>query len=246
MNLLEIRTDFIKKSGFRGLVKSGGYVDNGANTFIHSGQRLLDTLQPNPACVRSHLADLEADQYQVTFSNCRVVSSVWVTDEDGGRNNQLTKKTVRELRALYPGPVADVDTGIPIHYAPLTGVEPSMQSAASTDYTGDFLDLLFGKAYATSGIIVLPPADQVYTIEVNGRWFTKEMTADSDESWWSINRPDLLVLAAMCSREMFFRNTEGVKGYLDPRYGTLAIGLRGIDRDMAAQESMDSGRRIIG
>ena len=247
MNLLDVRKDFIKQSGFRDLVKSGdGYADNGANTFIQSGARLLDTLQPNPACVRSHLVDLEVSQYQVTFSDCRVVDSVWVIDEDGGRDNQLTKKTVRELRELYPGPFSDIDTGIPIYYAPLIGVEPSMQTAVATDYTGDFLDLLFGKAYAVSGIVVMPPADQVYTVEVHGRWFTKKLEADTDESWWSINRPELLVLAAMCVREMFFRNTEGVRGYLDPRFGSLALMLRGIDRDRAAQEAVDGGRRIVG
>jgi len=246
MNLLEVRIDFIKKSGFRDLVKRGGYADNGANAFIQSGARLLDTLQPNPACIRSHLTDLTENQYQVTFSDCRVVDSVWVIDEDGGRDNQLKRKTIGELRDLYPGPFSDIDTGIPAYYAPLIGVDPSMQDAVAGDYSADFLDLLFGKAYATTGIIIMPPADQAYTLEVHGRWFTKRLEEDTDESWWSINRPELLVLAAMCVREMFFRNTEGVRGYLDPNFGSLALMLKGIDRDMAAQEAINSGRRIVG
>ncbi len=245
MNLLAVRKDFVKKSGFRDLIKSGG-ADNGANTFIQSGGRLLDTLQPNPACVRSHLVDLAQDDYQVTFSDCRVIDSVWVIDEDGARDNQITRKTIGELRKLYPGPFADIDTGIPLYYAPLVGVEPSMQTAVAGDYSADFLDLLFGKAYAVTGIIIMPPANQVYTMEVHGRWFTKKLEVDGDESWWSINRPELLVLAAMCVREMFFRNTEGVRGYLDPQFGSLALMLRGIDRDMAAQEAVNSGRRIVG
>jgi len=246
MNLLNVRTDFVKKSGFRDLVKSGGFADNGANAFIQSGARLLDTLQPNPACVRSHVTDLEINDYQVTFSDCRVIDSVWVIDEDGERDNQLIRKTIGKLRKLYPGPFTDIDTGMPKYYAPLIGVEPSMQTAVAGDYSADFLDLLFGKAYATTGIIVMPPVDQVYTIEVHGRWFTKKLEADTDVSWWSINRPELLVLAAMCMREMFFRNTEGVRGYLDPQFGSLALMLRGIDRDMAAQEASNSGRRIVG
>ena len=245
MNLLAVRKDFVKKSGFRDLIKSGG-ADNEANTFIQSGGRLLDTLQPNPACVRSHLVDLAQDDYQVTFSDCRVIDSVWVIDEDGARDNQITRKTIGELRKLYPGPFADIDTGIPLYYAPLVGVEPSMQTAVAGDYSADFLDLLFGKAYAVTGIIIMPPANQVYTMEVHGRWFTKKLEVDGDESWWSINRPELLVLAAMCVREMFFRNTEGVRGYLDPQFGSLALMLRGIDRDMAAQEAVNSGRRIVG
>lgn len=247
MNLLDVRKDFVKKSGFMDLVKpGGGYADNGANVFIQSGARLLDTLQPNPACVRSHLVDLAQAQYQVTFSDCRVIDTVWVIDEDGERDNQLDRKTIGELRKLYPGPFSDMDTGIPAYYALLIGVEPSMQTATADSYSADFLDLLFGKAYAVTGIIVLPPADQVYTVEVHGRWFTKKLESDSDESWWSINRPELLVLAAMCVREMFFRNTEGVRGYLDPNFGSLALMLRGIDRDMAAQEAVNSGRRIVG
>jgi hypothetical protein len=48
-----------------------------------------------------------------------------------------------------------------------------------------------------NGIIIFPPADAAYGLEVNGLFYDAVLSADTDENYWSVNYPDLLISAAL-------------------------------------------------
>lgn len=62
--------------------------------------------------------------------------------------------------------------------------------------------LVFGNHYLTTGLKIMPPPDTEYSIEVKAKIFSKELTADTDVSFWSWNYPEILILAAMIEIEV--------------------------------------------
>lgn len=74
----------------------------------------------------------------------------------------------------------------------------------ATKWDEDLLDNDFdsyGATFATKSIILMPPADEQYTVRILADWKTPDLSNDGDQSFWSVEEPGLLVRAAMLQLE---------------------------------------------
>ena len=214
MNLGEIRTLLIERSGRADLVVTvAGNVDNGANFFIQSGQRTLDRLVGiNKSWARS-FKDMAIGDYYSTFKGCRAIKGVWFSNSDG--RVKIEKVSLEEMRELYGETPADITNGFPLHYCitPLR-TYPDDSDIIIDYFVGDKLSIADTSDYEYTGIIVLPPTDKVALIEVLGLFHSPPLTIDADESSWSVNHPELLLMAALYHMEVSYRNTEGANDWM--------------------------------
>ena len=189
MNLLEIRKWFVAESGRYDLITDPvSWADNGANNYIHSGQKMLDRLLDVREWTHTHEVSTVANTSFVPVPRCRAIKSVSVTT--ASYECVLTKSRLK-LAAFKR---LSLTPGTPSEYFPVQ----------STD----------GVAGVFIGIHLTPIPDAVYTLEVEGFFDTPKLTTDVSENFWSLEHPNILVMAAQCQLEMFSRNTEGVKDWM--------------------------------
>ena len=50
-------------------------------------------------------------------------------------------------------------------------------------------------------------------VEVKGLFYSAELTNDTDQNYWSVMHPLLLIMAAMMQTEIVNRNTQGVNDW---------------------------------
>ncbi len=92
MNLLQLRTNFVQKSGrFDLVVDTTSYADNGANFFIQMGQRILEAMFPSRHSASRYIKDLNAGQSSLFVKNIRAIDSVYLKNSSIGRK-PLTRK----------------------------------------------------------------------------------------------------------------------------------------------------------
>ncbi|KKN73949.1 hypothetical protein LCGC14_0395140 [marine sediment metagenome] len=249
MNLLEIRTKWIDTSGRRDLIADTSptdYDDNGANFFIQAGQRLLDTILPNPKSEGSYIKDLTVNDYKVMIKYLRAVKKVWIKGT-GLARYQLIRKTYSWLQEEYGDSIASSTAGQPRYYAPiLSNLSPEQKALTSGNYTDeftrDFEDITFGDdRYSKNGITFRPKTDATHTITITGDFFSN-MLVDADISYHSEIYPELLILATNFALEAFYKNTQGMNDWKN----AMNIYLRGIDHDMVKEEMEFAGNQMRG
>jgi len=135
MNLLQIRTQFIKENGRYDLVvDTTNYADNGADYYIQAGQRFLDNRQPTPKSIKRYQVDIVSGDIFAKVLNLRAIKEVWVMDGDG--RYQLIKKPLGWIRDYYAEASANVATGEPLYYnETVIGLSPDIDSAVASDYS---------------------------------------------------------------------------------------------------------------
>jgi hypothetical protein len=105
MNLLELRTQFVKISGRYDLVvDTTDWVDNGADFYINAGQNFLDRLRDTPKAQNTIFTALDAGEWYVTFARCRSIREVWINMEN---SQLLSARPIRELLSTIVLPVFD-------------------------------------------------------------------------------------------------------------------------------------------
>ncbi len=251
-NLAGIRRQFVTLSGHYGLVNDpptdsdpGCKEDSGADYYINVGQRILDRLRDNPGTRRSYLYDTAEGDISIDLTGCRTIETVWRSTSDG--KQELTFLEPAEMRSRYSTErYSEVDSDIPAYWTHITRSVPGQLSKTASDFTYPFDDIQFGEKEQVGGIVIMPPADGVYTIEVYGRWFSKVLNSNEDKSWWTLNEPDILVQGALAAMEMHFRNTQGVLDYFHPVTGTITILFNGITKDSVEDDVFRTGKRIVG
>lgn len=64
----------------------------------------------------------------------------------------------------------------------------------------------------SANVIIMPPPDKAYKIKVIGTAYDTSFTDDASETWWSVNHPELLILAARVGIETsLHRNESGAQ-----------------------------------
>ena len=222
MDCKNLRIDFIRSSGRKNLVKTSGqdtYVDNGANAYLNRGQMLLDSLIDMPHHERTLIKAISPGDWKLSFEMCRMVKEVWIADSEGRKKlDFVSLSDLREVYGYEAGSFSGIDQGVPRYYALASGAIAYEQKTLDADDLADesdWEDVRLGDTSSTnSGIVWMPPADKAYTIRVVGKWWTEQLTTDASVSWWAVNKPNLVVLAALAELEKDQRNTEGVNDWL--------------------------------
>jgi len=212
MNLLQLRQQFRTISGRHDLVNLDGS-DNGANFYINEGSRYLDRLGENQKSWASRFLWLQAGLWGVQFEHCRAIKEVWVSVAT--ERWQLEKKRIQDLKSEYMSDLPSArGTGDPLYYAPTyTRYIPEDAEVGDIESFVGFVDIPSGSAHLYNSILIAPPASELLSVEIVGLFYNKELIADTDENYWSVAHPFLLIMAAMRQLEVVNRNTQGVNDW---------------------------------
>ncbi len=218
-------------------VGSGRYDlgDADLDRFLNAGQRYLDSWVGGPHQVARHFQLIQRGAVGVTFSaTCRVIREVWIADTDS--RTCLERGGRRELREAYAKLPQDMDAGRPLYWMPATlRTAPDQLTVKELQGFMGYLDVLVGTDYGHNGVIFYPPADKQYQVEVWGKFYTADLNDANPASYWSVNHPRLLLMAARREMEVDLRNTEGVNDF----DRAMAPYLKSIEEDIAEQEAVD-------
>lgn len=233
MSLLAVRQWFVRESGRYDLVvDTTTWADNGANAYINAAQRMLDRMQTTPLTVGHNWQACAVNVRHVVFGYCRAVLRVFATKISDNTRSELTKETLSYIKEQHFS--EDAETGTPLYYAPgVFRLAPEVEMViGDIDVPANYLDYIGEKPYNYNGILFTPACDETYAIETWGYFYTPTLSADTDETWWTEQHPELLVMGAQLMLEKFNRNAEGVKDW------TLAIKseLQGIDFDLVEEQ----------
>ena len=235
MPLSTVRMDFVDKSGRFDLVEPDGS-DKGANEIINRGQRLLDLLHITSKTRRRYFGLLTVGQFQVELESCRAIENVWTVTATV--RTKLTERTLAYMRENYAMPFNQVSNALPTDWARNTvGLAP--QQYDETTFTGMYghEDIVTGDHYNKVGLLILPPSDSTYTLEVEGLFFSRTLDTDTALSYWTEIYPEMLVHASLVTLEGLYRNSQGVKDGMAVLNGMLD----GLDNSMVDQEAANVG-----
>lgn len=218
MNLLEIRTQFVKLSGRVDLVEDQvNYANDGADFFIQSGQKTLDALLPTQKSSALAIATVSSGDFIIATDARSIHGMFLIRDNDDyeGELEQLLPSVYRERFGYKNGLVSE--NGRPKYFT----IERIRDEANVENST-------FSQV-----IIVGPTPDAFYNIIIDGLYYPKKLVDDEDENFWSINHPDTLIQASLYALERFYRNTQGMNDHME----AIMLDVQGIDYDVAEQEA---------
>jgi hypothetical protein len=255
MNLKQVRARFLEASGRTDLVNVDGS-DNGADRFINDAQRWLDQRQDTPKSVARVVRHMPAGTGRLVFEGCRSVDEVWVANAEG--RNQLSRQSLSDFRKTYPSlfltsnavpPLSTVSsspTGAPLHYTvAIIGLAPQQEFLSAADFEEeverglkwDYGDIVAGDHYGLSSVLIGPVATEELSISIYGHFFSRWLTKDTDQSFWTTQQPALLVWAALYQMELHYSNMSRAQVWLEAINGAL----RGVDHDLVQQDLAGSG-----
>ena len=219
MTLAEVRKLFVDTTGrFDLVVDTVNYVDNGADHFIQRGQDFLDRL---PFAGKHGEATLEttlsAGGYLIESPAIRAVKQIYVEGSEGIR--YLTKMLIGPLREYY-GDIdgfPNLDTGTPVHFA-TTSVRKVGAVTANNEIN--------------RGVFILPPVAVDTKVVIQGLFDSAPLVDDNDVSYWSIEHPNILMLAAWYELELYYRNRTGAQEHLE----AIQQHLQGLDFDEVEED----------
>jgi len=85
-----------------------------------------------------------------------------------------------------------------------------------------------------------PPADGNYTVEIVGLFYSPELSADTDTSFFGTVHPEILLMAANRQLEIDYRNTQGVKDWeLAIQTEMLGLGKDLVEEHIAEVSQME-------
>ena len=234
MTLLAVREQFVKYSGRYDLVVDPDtWADNGADWYITAGQKWLDSTYMIARSQATYFQDIGVGGWYAIIPSCRVVYKVWLSNITNVRW-EVDRKSLRGLRQLYPGSLADVDPGVTRFYAPLHLRDvPEVLDTITVDSLGQTAYTVAGEIYSYNGILFAPPTSEALRIEIEGEFKQPPLIDDADVNWWSEEQPAILVMAACRQLEIAYRNTAGVTDW----ESSIKSELFGHELDLADSES---------
>lgn len=231
MNLLEVRTQFVKISGRYDLVVDQiDWADNGADFYIQAGQNFLDRLRDTPKSFNSIFKKLAAGEWYVTFAKCRSIQGVWVNNTEG--RSELEKKYLSWLYKEFSSTIVATDQGTPLYYCPAR-----LRSTDETDREslGVFFNYAEDNSSELRGILIFAPPDEEIVVEIQGLFYSDELSLDASISYWTDNWPETLIKSTMYQLATFQRDHRDAKEWLRTVYGDLDE----IDKDVVNEAVCD-------
>ena len=243
MNLKEVRTQFIKLSGRTDLVEDlEEYVDDGADYFIMAGMRELDraSMQHYHSLARKYVV-LKQGDWIAQFARARALKKVFYGT--GSSFKQLEYQYYDELRGRYQQSLLSTDVDTPLYWCPINlrhSPSPTRIESDTLDAISAYMDVASAQYNEYNGVIILPSPSQDITLELHGLFYSDELVLETDENYWTLNEPDILVMAALRELERSYRNITGANEW------TTHINqkLSGLDMDLVEAQisSTDSMR----
>jgi len=241
MNLLDIRKQFVKISGRYDLVSNTTtFADNGANFYITEGQKSLERrINFNPA-VGKLFMDITAGDWKIEFQNCRAIQEVWILSEDA--RSELIMLDDYSLRGIhqkfvanmYTTPLSSMDRGRPQYFYPtnLRRVPDSGTFTGDSAVLSSYLDTVTPTDSTYSGVIIFPPPDTGYSIEIKGLFYNPVLSGDTDSNCWSVSYANLLIMSALRQLEMLYRGSKAASAW----ESLIEAELLGMEKDIIEQE----------
>lgn len=244
MNLREFREYFRDNSGRYDLVDSVGD-DTGANVIINIAQKYLDRQVDIPQGIGRLFKDISQGEWLVTFEFTRSILEVWSIGPDSSGKMvrlPLTKRTQNELRGIDKRTLSSMytslSTGItqsrPLFYSPAQLRLVTDREGESGGITG-MMDVMSDGHQTYNGIVMMPPSDGSYSIEVVGNFYNMPLMNDLDHSFWTDEHPNILYMSVLRQLEIIHRNAEGRKEWDDAIQNELMT----IDMDGVAESCSD-------
>lgn len=233
MNLLQVRTQFVKISGRYDLVvDTSTWVDNGANYYIQAGQdmleRLIGTLPDSEGRIWETLA---IGGYYISFKKrCRAINEVWVNTSD--KRYPLEKKDWNWLKGEYDGIISASDNGEPLYYCPAKLREIDVTDKGAT---GAFYNYTLSDSKDYRGILIFPATDEQIDLEVLGKFYQPSLSLDADTNILTILHPDVLIKAAIYQLELYYKDRYKLKSILD----AISLDVLEIGKDVVEEEIQD-------
>ncbi len=157
----------------------------------------------------------------------------------------------------------NIDSGADIKYKGLI-VMPPLETGANVVLGTDSLDYkctvahtaavankpITGGSYADYWSVLATSAGSAWVVDtsylscklkVYGKFHSLILSTNSDDNYWSVNYPNLLVLACLRNREAFFRNTQGYNDFDKIIKRTLHGIDNGLVEGLAAEELQMEG-----
>jgi hypothetical protein len=181
----------------------------------------------NEDMLARRIMTLGVGEYIKVFGQMKVIRYVWLVDSSGNVSSP-TRMTFQQIRDYYAQTLSVMDTGTPAYWAPAyVRIDPNL-TIDGTEFTIDSFDeFVIDSTTASNGIIFAPPTDTEYTIDVLGKFYSTDMSADEDTSIWTELYPNVLLYAALYQLEVTHRNTSGARDWL----GAIDNELIAIDMD---------------
>lgn len=238
MDLLAIRKEVVKVSGRYDLVSDPTTcaVDNGINHYIYEGQKALERRLSTPPTRAKLYKDLMVGDYIVKFKNCRAVFEVWVIDSTSSVKLEKIRKS--DLRALVAKPAVSAATRAkPYYYLPidLRRTPDDEDGAGDSTMLASYLDVESPADPEYKAVMLYPPADAAYGIEVQGLFYNLELEDNADENYWSVNYPNLLIMATLHQLSYMYKGGKTVSSWSQ----AIEEELVNIDKDAIEQEIYD-------
>jgi hypothetical protein len=181
--------------------------------------------------------EIAAGVSHVQFQYARAIEKVFCIEKADPTNRiELEKVDLDTVRAALVD--SSEETGQPSSYSPaIIKLQPKGVTITGFGLPTTYLYTVSNNQQY-NGIVFSPVSDTAYILEVHGLFYTPELSADIDESYWSYTYPEILVMASQCMLELFSRNTEGVKDWMN----SIKILLGDIDKDLVEEEIANLGR----
>lgn len=245
MDYVDVRKKFSELSGRWDLLTTT-YEDAGADFFLNAGQKYLDRLLDSGKMKARYPVLMTAGTIIARSVGIRAIQEVWVANADG--KTQLTPVSLQTLREYYYEESADITQGLPAYYAPAC-FRPYPDTLASTTSMYDVEDLILNATehYTYNGVIVMPPPDETYTLQIWGLFYSPTLSATllgavwtQTKSFWTECQPETLIAAAIYKMHSLYHNTSGAADYK----ASVMEDIIGLDND--AVEEMCTGSMQMG
>lgn len=230
MNLSDLRDQLGILSGRLDLTEENPDL---ADFFINEGSRFLDRNSTIQKSYGTFYGYVSSGGWYLEVPSSRGIKKVYVANTEG--RYEAKKITLEEMLIyLMSERVANLTSGSPYYYCPAVTRNIPEGATLPTNIT-DYIDVLTTTGQNYNAILLSPPADGQYLISIEGLFYSKTLTAETDENFWSVNHPSLLLQSALREIEVFNRNSAGVKDW----ESAIMTILDGINKDLIEEEIAD-------
>jgi hypothetical protein len=227
MNLSEIREAFGKLSGRTDLANEDTDL---ADLYINEASRYLDRSSEQQKSVASFYAALPANGWNVQIPLSRAIRSVYISSTTA--RWKAVKISLQEMLDGYLYAInSTLPTGSPYVYCPAVTRNIPESGVLPTDIA-NYVDVLSTSGQSYNAILIAPSPTEQLMIDVQGLFYSNPLVSDSDENFWSVTHPLLLLHATMREVEVSNRNSSGVKDWDT----AIMTALDGINKDLVEEQ----------